>query len=134
MNLGSDCPGIFNVHMFRPQPVSPFLRRSKQVSGYASTIPLDENLKRFLQMYFNTVKLHADYHAEVGHHLYSAPYALVGQLLETCMTTEAVLFTPRGQQVAGRPCNSMHIGLMTSAADTPEAHQVHQAQTLQRLI
>jgi transposase len=83
---------------------------------------------------FKTVKVHIDYHVEVDAHYYSVPHALVGQSLESRLTTRGVEVLLRGQRVASHVRSHRRGGYTTLDEHMPAAHRAHREWTPQRLI
>lgn len=75
-----------------------------------------------------------DYHVEVDRHLYSVPYALVGEQLDVRSTALTVELFHRGQRVASH-ARSSHRGRHTTLREhMPKAHQQHLEWTPSRLV
>ncbi|MDY7545062.1 IS21 family transposase [Glaciimonas sp. CA11.2] len=91
-------------------------------------------LQCYEMAHFKTVRVHNDYHVEIGRHHYSVPQALVGQVLEARMTATTVEILHRGQRVASHPRNSGEGGFTTDTLHMPVAHRAQLEWTPQRLI
>lgn len=83
---------------------------------------------------FKRVKVHIDYHVEVGGHRYSVPHALVGQVLEARITRHGVELLLRGARVACHGRNERRGGYTTLDAHMPAAHRAHKDWSPLRLI
>ena len=94
--------------------------------------PLPAN--RYELARFKTVKVHIDYHVEVGGHRYSVPHALVGQALEARLTGRGVELLLRGNRVAAHARNERRGGYTTVEEHMPAAHRAHKEWSPQRLI
>jgi len=84
--------------------------------------------------HFKTVKVHIDYHVEIGHHCYSVPHALVGQTLEARITRRAVEMLLRGNRVASHARSNRRGGYTTLDEHMPAAHRAHKDWSPQRLL
>jgi transposase len=83
---------------------------------------------------FKTVRVHVDSHVEFEGHRYSAPNALVGQVLELRVTAHVVEMLHRGQRVASHMRCAHKGGFTTVAEHLPERHQAHAQWTPERLV
>jgi hypothetical protein len=83
---------------------------------------------------FKTVRVHIDSHVEFEGHRYSAPHALVGQMLELRVTAKAVEMLHRGQRVAGHMRCAHKGGFTTVIEHLPERHQAHAQWSPERLV
>ena len=83
---------------------------------------------------FKTVRVHVDSHVEFEGHRYSAPNALVGQVLELRVTAHAIEMLHRGQRVASHMRCAHKGGFTTVAEHLPERHQAHAQWTPERLV
>jgi transposase len=54
----------------------------------------------FVYAEWKTARLNIDYHAEIDHHYYSAPYPLVHEQVEARMTTTTIELFHKGERVA----------------------------------
>lgn len=82
---------------------------------------------------FKAVKVHRDYHAEVGKALYSLPECWIGQHLEVRADSELVKFYHRGVLVKVHPRQPAG-GRHTDPADLPEHKVGYALRDLDRLI
>lgn len=79
-------------------------------------------------------RINIDYHAEVDHHYYSAPHALVHEEVEARITATTVELLHRGERVASH-LRSYRRGLHTTTTEhMPKAHQKHLEWTPSRII
>ena len=83
---------------------------------------------------FKTVRVHIDSHVEFEGHRYSAPNALVGQVLQLRVTVQAVEMLYQGQRVACHRRCTHKGGLTTTAEHLPERHQAHAQWSPERLL
>jgi transposase len=83
---------------------------------------------------FKTVRVHIDSHVEFEGHRYSAPNALVGQVLELRVTAHVVEMLHRGQRVASHMRCAHKGGFTTVAEHLPERHQAHAQWSPERLV
>ena len=83
---------------------------------------------------FKTVRVHVDSHVEFEGHRYSAPNALVGQVLELRVTAHVVEMLHRGQRVASHMRCAHKGGFTTTPEHLPERHQAHAQWTPERLV
>jgi transposase len=78
--------------------------------------------------------LNIDYHAEIDHHYYSAPHALVHEEVEARLTAITVEILYRGERVASH-LRSYQRGKHTTIGEhMPKAHQKHLEWTPSRII
>jgi hypothetical protein len=82
---------------------------------------------------YATVKVHRDFHVQVGKALYSAPRALLGQQLQVRADAELVKLFHRGQLVKTHP-RCQPGGRVTDPDDLPEEKAGYALRDLQRLI
>jgi hypothetical protein len=83
---------------------------------------------------FKTVRVHVDSHVEFEGHRYSAPNALVGQVLELRVTAHVVEMLHRGQRVASHMRCAHKGGFTTTPEHLPERHQAHAQWSPERLV
>jgi len=83
---------------------------------------------------FKTVRVHIDSHVEFEGHRYSAPNALVGQVLELRVTAHVVEMLHRGQRVASHMRCAHKGGFTTAPEHLAERHQAHAQWTPERLV
>lgn len=79
-------------------------------------------------------RVNIDYHAEVDHHYYSVPYALVKQQLDVRLTATTVEFLHKGQRVASHLRSSERGRHTTLSEHMPKSHQQYAEWTPQRLV
>lgn len=82
---------------------------------------------------FKTVRVHVDSHVQFEGHFYSAPNALVGQVLELRVTANVVEMLHRGQRVASHARCAHKGGYTTVAEHLPERHRQHAQWSPERL-
>jgi len=80
-----------------------------------------------------TVKVHRDYHAEIGKALYSLPEQWIGSQLQARADSELVRFYHRGQLVKTHPRQPAG-GRHTDPADLPEHRSAYAMRDVNRLI
>ena len=79
-------------------------------------------------------KVHgADYHVEVAHHYYSAPFHLAGQLVDVRFTPSIVELIHRGKRVASHARSHLRGGHTTAPEHMPPAHQRYLEWTPERI-
>lgn len=83
---------------------------------------------------WRTARLNIDYHAEIEHHYYSAPHALVHQLVDARVTAVTVELFHRGDRVATHLRSYRRGGHSTIAEHMPKAHQKHLEWTPSRIV
>jgi transposase len=79
-------------------------------------------------------KLNIDYHAEIDHHYYSAPHALVHEEVEARLTATTVEILYRGERVASHLRSYLRGKHTTISEHMPKAHQKHLEWTPSRII
>lgn len=70
-------------------------------------------------------RLNIDYHVELDHHFYSAPHALVHEVLEARLTAITLELFHRGERIASHLRSYKRGGHTTLAEHMPKAHQKH---------
>jgi transposase len=83
---------------------------------------------------WRTARLNIDYHAEIDHHYYSAPHALVHEQVEARLTAITVEIFHRGVRVASHVRSYRRGGHTTIAEHMPKAHQKHLEWTPSRIV
>ena len=83
---------------------------------------------------WKTARLNIDYHAEIDHHYYSAPHALVHEQLDARLTAVTVELFHRGERVASHVRSYKRGGHTTVAEHMPKAHQKHMEWTPSRIL
>ena len=83
---------------------------------------------------WKTARLNIDYHVEVDHHLYSAPYKLVHEQLDVRLSASTVELFYKNQRVASHPRSFARGRHTTDAAHMPKAHQKHSDWSPSRII
>ncbi len=79
-------------------------------------------------------KVNIDYHIEVDHHYYSAPYQLRGHTVDTKVTGTTVEILFKGQRVASHQRNYLPGRHTTISAHMPESHKRYLEWTPSRII
>jgi transposase len=79
-------------------------------------------------------KLNIDYHIELEHRYYSAPYRLVRQEVEVRVTTQAVEIFHRGSRVASHKREYGSRRFITDSQHMPASHRAHLEWTPSRLV
>jgi transposase len=79
----------------------------------------------FVYAEWKKARLNIDYHVELDHHYYSAPHALVHEVLEARLTAITVELFHRGERVASHLRSYKRGGHTTLAEHMPKAHQKH---------
>jgi len=83
--------------------------------------PLPE--QKYTYAEWSKVKVHLDYHVEVDRHYYSAPYALVHEQLDSCVTATTVELFHKGKRVAAHARGYEAYKPTTVLAHMPENHR-----------
>jgi transposase len=90
--------------------------------------------ERFAYAEWKGAKVSIDYHVEIDHRYYSAPFRLVGEKLDARITASTVELFHHGERVAAH-ARSMHRGKYTTEpAHMPSAHRKHLEWSPSRLI
>lgn len=84
--------------------------------------------------YWKKAKVHIDYHVEYEHHFYSAPYQLVGQVVEIRASASTVEILHAGRRVAAHRRSLEKGKHTTDTVHMPKAHQSYAEWTPQRLV
>lgn len=93
-------------------------------------LPID----RFVYADWTKAKVNIDYHVDVGRHLYSVPYTLVGRRVDVRISAESVEVFHKGRRVAAHQ-RSRQVGQFTTVPDhMPLAHRQHAEWSPSRLI
>ncbi len=88
----------------------------------------------FIYAEWKQARLNIDYHVELDHHYYSAPHALVHELLDARLTATTVELFLHGEGVASH-LRSYRRGAPTTLAEhMPKAHQKHLEWSPSRII
>jgi transposase len=80
------------------------------------------------------VRLGFNYHIEIDHHHYSAPYQLVKKELEARITARTVEFLHKGQRVAMHPRSFVEKAYTTAKEHMPAAHRAYMEWTPGRIL
>ena len=94
--------------------------------------PLPE--QPFVYSEWKKVRVNIDYHVEVDHHFYSAPFGLVHEELEARFTATTVELLHRGARVASHVRSYVRGKHTTALEHMPKAHQKHLEWTPSRLV
>jgi transposase len=89
---------------------------------------------RFECAEWKQVRVNIDYHVEVDHHLYSAPYRLLHQQLDARFTATTVELFLRGERITSHARSYVRGRHTTKREHMPTAHQKHSQWTPSRLI
>ncbi len=91
-------------------------------------------MERFAYSEWRKARLNIDYHAEVEHHFYSAPHALVHEEVEARLTAITVELFHKGERVASH-LRSYQRGRHTTIDEhMPKAHREHAEWSPSRII
>lgn len=91
-------------------------------------------VERFECAEWKDVRVNIDYHVEVDHHFYSAPYTLAHQQLDSRTTATTVELLMRGERVASHARSYVRGKHTTKPEHMPSAHQKHLQWTPSRMI
>ena len=78
------------------------------------------------------LKVHIDYHVEVGHHYFSVPYQLIGETLDVKVTPTLVEIFRKGRPVAAHRRSEARY--TTVPEHMPSAHREHRRWSPPRLV
>ena len=81
-----------------------------------------------------TCRVNIDYHVDLEGHLYSVPYLLVHEAVETRSTSTTVEIFHRGQRVAVHPRGRVRGGHTTDKSHMPKSHRDHSEWSPSRLL
>jgi transposase len=79
-------------------------------------------------------RLNIDYHAEIDHHYYSAPYSLVHEQVEARMTATTIELFHRGQRVASHLRSYARGKHTTNPEHMPKSHREHRDWSPSRIL
>jgi len=88
----------------------------------------------FIYAEWKKARLNIDYHVELDHNYYSAPHALVHELLEARLTATTVELFHHGERIASHLRSYRHGVPITLAEHMPKAHQKHLEWSPSRII
>jgi transposase len=91
-------------------------------------------VERFVYGEWKLAKVSIDYHVQIDHHYYSAPFGLVGEHVDVRSTAATVEIYFRGSRVASHARSYRRGGFTTVAEHMPKSHQKHLEWTPSRLI
>jgi transposase len=83
---------------------------------------------------WKAARLNIDYHAEIDHHYYSAPYPLVHEQVEARMTSTTIELFHRGQRVASHLRSYARGKHTTNPEHMPKSHREHQEWSPSRIL
>jgi transposase len=89
---------------------------------------------RWVWAQWKKARLNIDAHLEFERHYYSAPYPLIGELLELRVSEHIVEIYAKGERVASHERSHERGGYTTDPAHLPRSHQQHLTWTPSRLI
>jgi transposase len=89
---------------------------------------------RFVYGEWKLAKVNIDYHVDIDHHYYSAPFGLVHEHVDVRSTAATVEVYFRGSRVASHARSYRRGGFTTVAEHMPKSHQKHLQWTPSRLI
>ena len=83
---------------------------------------------------WKTARLNIDYHAEIDHHYYSAPHALVHEQVEARITTTTIELFHKGQRVASHIRSNARGRHSTNPEHMPKSHREHRDWSPSRIV
>jgi len=89
---------------------------------------------RFICGEWKTVTVNIDYHVEFDHHYYSAPHALLHEVLDLRATDATIELYRRGERVASHARSSARGKHTTTPEHMPKAHQKHLEWSPSRIV
>jgi transposase len=89
--------------------------------------------ERFECAEWKQVRVNIDYHVEVDHHFYSAPHALIHELLDARSTETTVEVFARGERITSHARSYVRGRHTTKPEHMPAAHQKHLEWTPSRI-
>jgi transposase len=90
--------------------------------------------ERFVHADWLQARLNIDYHLEIDHHYYSAPYPLVHERLDVRLSATTVEIFQRGTRIWVHARSAVPGRHTTVAEHMPKAHRAHQEWSPSRLI
>jgi transposase len=90
--------------------------------------------ERFQYANWKRVRVNIDYHVEVDHHFYSAPYPLVHEELEARFTATIVELFRKGERISSHLRSYLRGAHTTKPEHMPKAHQKHLEWTPSRMV
>jgi len=91
-------------------------------------------LEPFVYSEWKTARLNIDYHAEIDHHYYSAPYPLVHEQVEARMTTTTIELFHKGERVASHVRSYLRGRHTTNPEHMPKSHREHREWSPSRIL
>jgi transposase len=95
-----------------------------------STLPV----QRFEYADWLNARVNIDYHVEVDHHFYSAPFTLFREQLDVRLTATTVELLHRGERVGAHRRSHQRGGFTTDPAHMPSSHRKHLEWSPTRMI
>ena len=83
---------------------------------------------------WKTARLNIDYHAEIDHHYYSAPYPLVHEQVEARMTSTTIELFHKGERVASHVRSYVRGRHTTNPEHMPKSHREHRDWSPSRIL
>ena len=83
---------------------------------------------------WKTARLNIDYHAEIDHHYYSAPHALVHEQVEARITTTTIELFHKGQRIASHIRSYARAKHTTTPEHMPKSHREHKDWSPSRIV
>jgi len=91
-------------------------------------------LEPFVYSEWKTARLNIDYHAEIDHHYYSAPYPLVHEQVEARMTATTIELFHKGERVASHVRSYLQGRHTTNPEHMPKSHREHREWSPSRIL
>ena len=88
----------------------------------------------FVYAEWKTARLNIDYHAEIDHHYYSAPYPLVHEQVEARMTSTTIELFHKGERVASHVRSYVRGRHTTNPEHMPKSHREHRDWSPSRIL
>jgi len=88
----------------------------------------------FVYAEWKTARLNIDYHAEIDHHYYSAPYPLVHEQVEARMTATTIELFHKGERVASHVRSYVRGRHTTNPEHMPKSHREHRDWSPSRIL
>jgi len=90
--------------------------------------------RRYQYAEWKKVRVHIDYHVQVGKHYYSVPHQLVKEELDARLTADTVEFFRKNKRVASHVRSRKKGGFTTQSAHMPDSHRHYAKWTPERLV
>jgi len=88
----------------------------------------------FVYAEWKTARLNIDYHAEIDHHYYSAPYPLVHEQVEARLTATTIELFHKGDRVASHARSYVRGRHTTNPEHMPKSHREHRDWSPSRIL